>query len=153
MPSQTVYIGTYTEKLPFVDGKAEGIYVYSLNTDSGELSYLSHTTGPRNPSYLAVDPQKKFLYACQETEVDDEPQVHAFAIAGSQLRPLNSQPAHGGLPCHIVVDSTGQCVLSANYETGSVATYPIGRYSAPRCGQQPRPPTRPTRARRSFKRP
>ena len=49
MPSQTVYIGTYTEKLPFVDGKAEGIYVYSLNTDSGELSYLSHTTGPRNP--------------------------------------------------------------------------------------------------------
>ena len=130
MPSQTVYIGTYTEKLPFVDGKAEGIYVYSLDTDSGELSYLSHTTGPRNPSYLAVDPQKKFLYACQETEVDDEPQVHAFAIAGSQLHPLNSQPAHGGLPCHIVVDSTGQCVLSANYETGSVATYPIGQDGA-----------------------
>ncbi|MFT5087567.1 MAG: 6-phosphogluconolactonase [Planctomycetota bacterium] len=127
MPSQTIYIGTYTEKLPFVDGKAEGIYVYSLDTETGKLSELSHTTGPRNPSYLATDPQKRFLYAVQETEVDDSPQVHAFAIAGNELHPLNSQPGHGGLPCHIAVDPTGQCALSANYETGSVAVYPIGK--------------------------
>jgi 6-phosphogluconolactonase len=125
MPSQTIYIGTYTEKLPFVDGKAAGIYIYSLDPDSGELTYLSNTTGPRNPSYLAIDPQKRFIYADQETEVNDTPQVHAFAIEGNQLCPLNNQPGHGGLPCHIVVDPTGQCVLSANYETGSVAVYPI----------------------------
>jgi 6-phosphogluconolactonase len=125
MPAQTIYIGTYTEKLPFVDGKAEGIYVYSLDMDSGALSYLSNTTGPRNPSYLAVDPQKRCLYAEQETGDDDSPQVHALAIEGNALRPLNSQPAHGGFPCHIVVDATGQYVLSANYGTGSVAVYPI----------------------------
>ncbi len=126
MALQTVYIGTYTEKLPFVEGKAEGIYVYSLDTDSGQLEYCSHTTGPRNPSYLAIDPQRRFLYADQETVVDDDPQVHAFAIEGDRLRPLNSQPAHGGLPCHIIVDATGKYVLSANYETGSVAVYPMG---------------------------
>ena len=85
----------------------------------------STAAGPRNPSYLAIDPQKRFIYAVQETEVDDTPEVHALAIEGHALRPLNSQPAHGGLPCHIVVDATGQCVLSANYETGSVAVYPI----------------------------
>ena len=126
MSSQTVYIGTYTETLPFVEGKAEGIYVYSLDMDSGELTHLSTTSGPRNPSYLAIDPQERYLYSVQETEVDSDPQVHAFAIAGNELVPLNCQPAHGGLPCHILVDSTGQCVLSANYETGSVAVYPIG---------------------------
>lgn len=125
MSSQTVYIGTYTEKLPFVDGKAEGIYVCSLNMESGALSHLSTATGPRNPSYLAIDPHKRGLYAVQETEVDDTPQVYAYAIEGQSLRPLNNQPAHGGLPCHIVVDATGRCVLSANYETGSVAAYPI----------------------------
>ena len=130
MPSQTVYIGTYTEKLPFVDGKAEGIYVYSLDMDSGALTHLSTVTGPRNPSYLAIDPQRRFIYAVQETEVDDSPQVHALAIEGDTLRPLNNQPAHGGLPCHIVVDQTGKCVLSANYETGSVAVYPIGEDGA-----------------------
>ena len=126
MPSQTVYIGTYTEKLPFVDGKAEGIYVYSLDMDTGELAHQSTTIGPRNPSYLAIDPRHRFIYAVQETEVDDHPQVHALAIDGDELRPLNHQPAHGGLPCHIAVDATGQCVMSANYETGSVAVYPIG---------------------------
>ena len=125
MPSQTIYIGTYTETLPFVDGKAKGIYVYSLDMDTGKLTYLSNTTGPRNPSYLAIGPKKQFIYADQETEVDDEPKVHAFAIEGNTLRHLNDQPGHGGLPCHIVVDSTGQCVLSANYETGSVSVYPI----------------------------
>ena len=125
MQSQTVFIGTYTEKLPFVDGKAEGIYIYSLDMGSGELRHLSTAAGPRNPSDLAIDPQKRFIYAVQETEVDDTPEVHALAIEGHALRPLNSQPAHGGLPCHIVVDATGQCVLSANYETGSVAVYPI----------------------------
>jgi 6-phosphogluconolactonase len=125
MASQTIYIGTYTEKLPFVDGKAEGIYVYNLDMDSGALTYLSNTSGPRNPSYLAIDPQKRFLYADQETLVNDSPTVHAYAIEGQTLRALNHQPAHGGLPCHITVDQTAQCVLSANYETGSVAVYPI----------------------------
>lgn len=125
MASQTIYIGTYTEKLPFVDGKAKGIYVYSLDMDSGALTYLSNTTGPKNPSYLTIDPQKQYLYADQETSVDENPTVHAFAIEDQTLRPINHQPAHGGFPCHIVVDQTGQCVLSANYETGSVAVYPI----------------------------
>ena len=125
MPNQTLYIGTYTEKLPFVDGHAKGIYVYNLNLETGELTYLSNTTGPRNPSYLAIDPQKRFIYADQETEVDDNPRVHAFAIEDNALRKLNDQEAHGGLPCHIVVDQTGKWVLSANYETGSVDVYPI----------------------------
>ena len=130
MAEQTVYIGTYTEKLPFVDGKAAGIYAYRLDADSGELHHLSTTVGPRNPSYLAIDPQRRFLYSVQETEVGDDPRVHAFAVAGDGLRPLNSQPAHGGLPCHIAVDATGRCVVSANYETGSVAAYPIGEDGA-----------------------
>ena len=125
MASQRIYIGTYTERLPFVDGKAEGIYIYDLDMDSGELRKIGHTSGPRNPSYLALDPQRHGLYAVQETVVDDSPSVHAYAIEDKTLRKINEQPAHGGLPCHIVADSTGQWVISANYETGSVAVYPI----------------------------
>ena len=125
MNFQTVFIGTYTEKLPFVDGKAEGIYFCRLDLSSGELVYLSNTVGPRNPSYLAIDPQKKFIYATQETEVEDDPKVHAWAIDGDTLYSLNDRPADGGLPCHITVDKTGKFVLSANYETGSIACYPI----------------------------
>ena len=50
MNFQTIYIGTYTEKLPFVDGKAEGIYVCHLGMNSGKRAYMSTTIGPRNPS-------------------------------------------------------------------------------------------------------
>ena len=71
MNFQTIYIGTYTEKLPFVDGKAKGIYVCHLDMDTGKLAYMSNTIGPRNPSYLAIDPQQQFIYANQETEIED----------------------------------------------------------------------------------
>jgi 6-phosphogluconolactonase len=125
MTSQTVLVGTYTEKLPFVDGKAEGIYVYSLNEATGELTHLSTGVGPRNPSYLAIDPSNSNVYAVQETEVNDSPAVHALSLNNNSLLPINEQPAHGGLPCHIIVDATGKYVLSANYETGSIAVYPI----------------------------
>ena len=101
MNFQTIYIGTYTEKLPFVDGKAEGIYVCRLDMNSGQLAYLSNTIGPRNPSYLAIDPQQQFIYANQETEIEDTPKVHALVIDGDTLYSLNDQPGHGGLPCHI----------------------------------------------------
>ena len=87
MNFQTIYIGTYTEKLPFVDGKAEGIYVCRLDMNSGQLAYLSNTIGPRNPSYLAIDPQQQFIYANQETEIEDTPKVHALVIDGIPSTP------------------------------------------------------------------
>ena len=35
----TTYIGTYTRRESFVDGKAEGIYIYHLDPGSGQLTY------------------------------------------------------------------------------------------------------------------
>ena len=54
MSSQTVYIGTYTEKLPFVDGKAEGIRVSdaqiqrrigNTHTDSAQPNHAKRPPG------------------------------------------------------------------------------------------------------------
>ena len=125
MNFQTVFIGTYTEKSPFVDGKAEGIYFCRLDLSSGELVYLSNTVGPRNPSYLAIDPQKKFIYATQETAVEDGHKVHIGGIDGDSLESVNNRHADGGLTWHITVDRTGKYGLGANYETGSIDCYTI----------------------------
>ena len=125
MHEQKVFIGTYTSKLPFVVGKAEGIYVCSLNMDSGKLTYLSHTKGPPNPSYLAIEPQKRYIFSVEETVEEENPQIHALRINGNRLNFINSIPAGGGLPCHINVDQSGQYVFCANYETGSVACFSI----------------------------
>jgi len=119
-----VYIGTYTTK------GAEGIYVYSFDPSSGELTFSSKATGIVNPTFLAIDPQRQYLYAANEVDTfDDKPSgaVSAFSIdrETGELTFLNVQLSHGTSPCHLSVDQTGQFVLVANYGSGSVSVLPI----------------------------
>lgn len=128
--STLVFIGTYTKTEPHVQGKAAGIYTYRLDSATGELTYVGTTTGTINPSFLALSPQQRHLYAVNETsEHDGQPggAVSAFMIdpRSGTLAPINRQPSHGEAPCHLCVDATGRWVLVANYGTGSVAVYPI----------------------------
>ena len=80
----TTYIGTYTRRESFVDGKAEGIYIYHLDPSSGELSYAATVAGAGtvNPSYLTLAPDKSCLYAVNEITGGKGPHgtVSAFNI-------------------------------------------------------------------------
>jgi len=119
-----VYIGTYTR------GKSEGIYRLSLDLRSGKLTRLGVTKGITNPSFLAIHPNKKFLYAVSEVASVKGKRtgaVTAFAIHGKtgELKELNWQPSGGAGPCHLVVDQAGKAVLVANYRGGSVASLPV----------------------------
>src|SRR5437868_15545861 len=72
-----VYAGTYTT------GKSEGIYLYKMNLTSGELQHLGTTKGVVNPSFLAFDPHRCYLYAVNEvTEFGGKPggAVSAFSV-------------------------------------------------------------------------
>ena len=40
-----VYIGTYTRRESFVDGKGQGIYIYAFDPDGGKLAYRSQVAG------------------------------------------------------------------------------------------------------------
>lgn len=118
------YVGTYTS------GKSEGIYLYSLNLASGELKYVATTKGVKDPSFLAVAPSRRYLYAVNELEEfagKKSGAVSAFAIdqRTGQLKFLNQQPSMGGAPCYLVVDQSARFVLVANYAGGNVAVLPI----------------------------
>jgi 6-phosphogluconolactonase len=127
----TVYIGTYTRRESFVDGKAEGIYIYHLDPTSGELTYAATVKGDGtvNPSFLTLAPDKNRLYAVNEITEGKGPHgtVSAFAIdpATSHLSYLNQQSTHGLAPCYASIEPQGQYCLVANYETGSVCVLPI----------------------------
>lgn len=112
-----VYVGTYTNK------DAKGIYCYRLNSDTGKLTDQRLVAESKSPSFLAIHPNGRFLYAVNESEAA----VSSFAIDRSTgaLTFLNQQPSRGPSPCHLVVDQTGHCVLVANYSGGSVAALPI----------------------------
>jgi 6-phosphogluconolactonase len=119
-----LYIGTYTS------GKSEGIYLYRLDMATGALKPVGVTKGISNPSFLTVDPQRKYLYAVNEvTEFGGKPTgaVSAFAInkKNGELTFLNQLPSLGGAPCHIIVDKAGKNVLVANYVGGNAAVFPI----------------------------
>jgi 6-phosphogluconolactonase len=124
-----VYIGTYTERMPHVAGKAEGIYVYRLDPTSGALTYVSRAAGTINPSFLALSPRKDRLYAVNELTEDLGPHgtVSAFAIdpATKGLSFLNKRSTHGLAPCYVSVDRTGRYVLVANYLGGNVCVLPV----------------------------
>lgn len=122
-----VYIGTYTQPLPHVAGRGEGIYACRFNPADGSLSRpVLASDAAASPSYLAVAPNRQYLYAVQETDAGNNPAVFAFAIEpDGGLQYLNHQPAHGGLPCHVSVDGAGRFVLVANYAAGSVVVFPV----------------------------
>jgi 6-phosphogluconolactonase len=127
----TTYIGTYTRRESFVDGKAEGIYVYHLDPSSGELTYSATVTGAGtiNPSYLTLGPDKRFLYAVNEITGGKGPHgtLSAFAVnpATGDLSYLNRQSTHGLAPCYASVEPEGRYCLVANYETGSLCVLPV----------------------------
>lgn len=125
----TVYIGTYTRRESFVDGKAEGIYVYRLDPSSGALTYAATVGGVVNPSFLAVGAQGDYLYAVNEITGDhgSHGTVSAFAIDRETggLAFLNKQSSHGLAPCYVSVDGTGRYVLVSNYESGSLCVLPV----------------------------
>ncbi len=119
-----VYVGTYTR------GASQGIYSFRFDSKSGALKPAGVTSGVTNPSFLAIHPNRRFLYAVNEVpEIDGEPAggVSAFAIDAESgaLTFMNRQSAGGPGPCHLVVDETGKNVLVANYGGGSIACLPI----------------------------
>ena len=119
-----VYFGTYT------GGKSKGIYVSRLDAATGVLGVPSLAAESVNPSFLAVHPSGKYLYAVNEVDNFEGARAgaaSAFAIAPTgALRPLNQSSTRGTGPCYLSLDRTGRHLLVANYGGGSVAVLPVG---------------------------
>lgn len=119
----TLYVGTYTS------GKSEGIYGYRMDRITGALTSFNSFKSV-NPSFLAIDRSKRYLYAVNEVgEYLGKPSggVSAFAIdrATGNLRMLNEQATQGADPCHLSIDRKRKTLLVANYTGGSIAALPI----------------------------
>ena len=130
-----VYFGTYTgfkymkKGAPTGRSLSKGIYVSRFHPATGEASDARLAAEMINPSFLAVHPNHKFVYAVSEDPLslgpalDKASYVSAFAIDPAQgnLRLLNTVPTGGTSTCYLSVDQTGKFVLLANYGDGSVA--------------------------------
>jgi 6-phosphogluconolactonase len=115
-PGQTVpyvYVGTSDDK----------IFVMLLDRDTGALSPVGEIDAGANPSFLAPDPQHRFLFAVNEGSSE----VAAFSIAQSsgELTFINRVGSEGNGPAHVSVATNGEYALVANYGSGHIASIAI----------------------------
>jgi len=110
-----------------VAGRSKGIHILELDTDTGILREEHPPVKTINPSFLAIHPNGKFLYAVNELndyESTDGGSVSAFAVEpDGGLQYLNTKPTGGRDPCHLCLDKNGRHLLIANYSSGSVCVY------------------------------
>lgn len=121
---QLVYVGTYTnsKKAPV---ESKGIYVFGFDSKTGKLEPMGLAGEAKNPSFVALSKNNKYLYAV--SEADGGGVISAFSVNAKtgQLTLLNSQSTKGSGPCHVSVDATGKIVLAANYGSGHVTSFPV----------------------------
>ncbi len=119
-----VYIGTYTQR------GSKGIYRMEMDPATGRLTEPVLAAETASPSFLALHPDGRFVYAVGEvSEFNGEKAGSVVAFSrdpkSGALTLLNRQSSRGTGPCHLVVDRTGKRVLVANYGGGNVAVLPI----------------------------
>jgi 6-phosphogluconolactonase len=125
-------IGTYTEQLPHVHGKADGVLTASFDPASGRIGPVTSLAAARNPSYLATSASGENVYAVHETlTFQNQPGGGISAYARDprtgRLTELNAHATLGDSPCHVTLDRSGRFVLNANYgvDVGSVTVHRI----------------------------
>ena len=117
------YVGAYTPN-------GQGIYLFSMDLGDGTLTQIKVATAIPSPSWIAIHPNGKYLYAVNEISNFNggtSGSVTAFSIdrATGDLTLLNVVSSQGGGPAHLSVDPLGQFVFVANYGGGSFAVLPI----------------------------
>ncbi len=112
--AEHVYIGTSTK----------GIYVADFDSKTGKLGVPALASDAVAPSYLAIHPDGRYLYAVNEVK---NGKLSAFAIEGAsgKLTPVNSVSVKSSGPCYVALDKAGHWAITANYSGGSVTVLPI----------------------------
>jgi 6-phosphogluconolactonase len=113
-------VGTYTERMPHVDGRGAGIHLLRFDPLTGQFGEQTVAGGLRNPTYLAASAAGDRLHAVSEIGAAEGPTLETYAVdrAALALTHRASMPIGGGWPCHVSVNEAARHLYIANYETG-----------------------------------
>jgi len=118
-----VFIGTYSQR------GSRGIYVYRRTR--GALELLS-TQDALNPTFLALSPDRRTLYAAVETGPVGAVGAYRIDPGSGRLEPLGVQSTDGDGPCHVAVAPNtsdplgpGRWLVASHYGDGTHSVLPI----------------------------
>src|SRR5215467_11428721 len=125
-----VYVGSYTKNPPGGGSNNPiGLSVFRFDPATGTLSPVQQAQSA-NPSFVALDPSRHFLYVINEIDDYEEQKsgsAEAYAIDPNtgMIKLLNRQSLHSPIPAHLAVDPTGHHLIIANYIGGDFVVLPI----------------------------
>lgn len=118
-----IYAGTNSAR------GSKGIYVLEFDRQQGKLKEIQTLDEGRGPGFLALSPNKDFLYSIysQGTIQDGNGAVMSFKIDpfSGHLKKLNEQSIGVKGAAHISIDPKGRYAYTANYGDGSITVFPI----------------------------
>jgi len=114
------FAGTYTAKT-----QSKGIYSFRYDATTGKLTAIGVAAETPDPSFVAIHPSGKFLYAVNESGKSSFVTSFSLDAKTGTLTQLNQVPAQGEDPCYIAFDQNGKYILVANYTSGTLAVFPI----------------------------
>ena len=117
-------VGTQTK------GTSKGIYAYSFDAVTGDLTRVGLAAATPGPTFLAIAPDKKTIFAVNELEDfggKKSGAVSSFSLDGATgtLTQVSQKASNGADPCHVAIDATGRSVFAANYTGGSAVSYKV----------------------------
>src|SRR5260370_17878342 len=109
-----MYAGTYTNK------QSKGIYTWKFDPRTGKAVSMGLAVETTSPSFLAVHPNRRFLYAVNEVpnyKGEKSGSVSAFAIdrQSGKLTLLNTVPPPGAGPCPLPPAKKDRALLLTDY--------------------------------------
>ncbi len=118
------YTGSYNqENSPAPNPKGDGIGICSLDIEKGDITvygYQSH----RNPSYMCISADNKYLFAVEEIPEGNGASVFSFEIScSSTLKLIDLKKISGGYACHLVICKNH--LIIANYMSGDALVFEI----------------------------
>jgi len=114
-----LFVGTYTR------GDSKGVYVYSFDEKTGELTERSVAENVSNPSFLSLSPNRQFVYASNENGGNEPGEISSFRFdkASGKLTFINKVASAGDHPCYVT--STAKHVIAGNYTGGNLSVLPV----------------------------
>lgn len=121
-----LFTGTYTS------GASKGIYIYTFNAATGDITPVSIAEGVSNPSFLSLSPSGKYLYAVNQNSGEKVSEVSAFAFdrGTGKLTLINKQPSGSEGPCYISTDASGKWVMVGHYTGGALTAFQVEKDGA-----------------------
>lgn len=108
----------------------EGIFVFKVVNENGQLELLKQNPAINNPFFIDMHPNGEILYSITDPGGEQLVSALAFDRDSGELALINQQPTQGGYPCYVEVDPSGRAVVVANYNGGSVISYPLSEDGA-----------------------